>query len=410
MARSGREAASGVQLGVRQYDVMLMKSGCKYFVAMTLAASLSVHMGAQQPSLQGSMQQARRMAELGQEFILNFSSGDQGSVYVFYNNPRPFCYTYAIPGAWVNSQAESAWHSKDGRQFVGVLFTLAQDLKGFEGETLVERAGASIGRSYEKTLGPSPAGIKLAPFASALRATWKWTAAPVTQGDQQIAVPTKIIADFSPDGIAVITIAGTPDDDGLARRIIATFKTTKDPECYLPVLDASLKAMTEASPSSETTAPAHTDSTAPAPVYTHPTYRWSISYPADWKIDGADPRLVRISTPAGDGVCALHSGAVRFKTVEEFTDFFQAQSDQSFKGKGTETRSSPKQRITLPNDVVGIDVTTEILSGGMSRRIYTLADGVGYLIDCDTYASNWEKLEPSFARIIRSFTLEKKPR
>ena len=143
--------------------------------------------------------------------------------------------------------------------------------------------------------------------------------------------------------------------------------------------------------------------------YSNPVYGWSVSYPSDWTLDRKDPGDVRISPPSDDGVCGLHSGAVRFKTVDEFTDFMQAQNDQFFKEKGTKTRSSPKQRITLPNDVIGIVVTTEILSGGKSRRIYVLADGVGYGIDCETYAGNWEKLEPSFARIMSSFTLEKKP-
>ena len=68
-------------------------------------------------------------------------------------------------------------------------------------------------------------------------------------------------------------------------------------------------------------------------------------------------------------------------------------------------RSAPKQRISLPNDVIGNDVLTEILSGGRSRRIYVLADTGGYVIDCETYAKNWGKLEPSFDRIINSFTL-----
>lgn len=143
--------------------------------------------------------------------------------------------------------------------------------------------------------------------------------------------------------------------------------------------------------------------------YSSPVYSWSVSYPNDWTIDSKDPNDVRISPPSDDGVCGLHSGAVRFKTVGEFTDFMQENSRQFFKEKGTTTRSSPKQRISLPNDVIGIDVLTEILSGGRSRRIYVLADGVGYNIDCETYASNWEKLAPFFAQIISSFTLERKP-
>ena len=84
---------------------------------------LGVHMQAQQASRQDDlMKQARGMAEKGQEFIMNLAVQSGGAaegksgVFAFYNNPRPFCYTYAIPGEWVISQAESAWRSKDGRE------------------------------------------------------------------------------------------------------------------------------------------------------------------------------------------------------------------------------------------------------------------------------------------------------
>ena len=84
-------------------------------------------------------------------------------------------------------------------------------------------------------------------------------------------------------------------------------------------------------------------------------------------------------------------------------------NEKYFKDRGVQVRSSPKQRILLPNEVSGVDVLTEILSGGRSRRIYVLADAVGYGIDCETFATNWGKLELFFSRIIGSFTLERKP-
>jgi len=93
--------------------------------------------------------------------------------------------------------------------------------------------------------------------------------------------------------------------------------------------------------------------------------------------------------------------------VDEFTDFMQAESERLFRDSGVTVRSLATQKISLPNEVIGNDVVTEILSGGRSRRIYVLANAGGYDIDCETYAQNWEKLEPFFARIIGSFTLEK---
>jgi hypothetical protein len=68
------------------------------------------------------------------------------------------------------------------------------------------------------------------------------TADSVTPGDHHFAFPPRVIVDFSPDAVAVISIMGTTDDDSLARQIIQTMRTTKDPQCYFPLLDATLKA------------------------------------------------------------------------------------------------------------------------------------------------------------------------
>ena len=153
--------------------------------------------------------------------------------------------------------------------------------------------------------------------------------------------------------------------------------------------------------------PPKPEPTASAHSYTNPVYRWSVPYPADWKIDITNPGDVRIHSPASDGLCGIRSGVVRFKTVDEFTDFMQAESERLFRDSGVTVRSLATQKISLPNEVIGNDVVTEILSGGRSRRIYVLANAGGYDIDCETYAQNWEKLEPFFARIIGSFTLDK---
>src|SRR2546428_9302103 len=69
------------------------------------------------PSREELMKQARLDAEQGDEFILQL---EKEGVFFFYNSPRPFCYTYMIPGVWVLSPAESAWRSKDGREIAGV--------------------------------------------------------------------------------------------------------------------------------------------------------------------------------------------------------------------------------------------------------------------------------------------------
>jgi hypothetical protein len=210
--------------------------------------------GNQQSKLQGLMDDAHRMAASGKVFVLHFRpikavARGTGAIYVFYNNPRPFCYTYMIPGDWVSGREAGSYVSEDGRAFVGVLFELSKNFEGLEGATLVQRAEKSISREYEKALGVRLAGIELDPFESARPGTWKWQADPVTQGNHEITAASKFIIDLNPhEAVAIITIQGTPDDDGLARRIIETLKTTSNPECYWPVLEPLLKSVTNGPP------------------------------------------------------------------------------------------------------------------------------------------------------------------
>jgi hypothetical protein len=196
---------------------------------------------------QQQMEQARRLAAAGHNYVLvvrptREEAGGTGGVWVFYNNPSPFCYTYMIPGDWVAAREPNAYRSKDGRAFAGVLFLLPEDLEGVEGATLVERARTFITLEHQKALGHPLPSVELKRFESARSGTWKWAAEPLTQGDRQIVFPPKIIVDLSPDAVVQITVAGAPDNDGVARRIIESLRTTSDPECYWQLLENMLKA------------------------------------------------------------------------------------------------------------------------------------------------------------------------
>jgi hypothetical protein len=196
--------------------------------------------GAQRPALKQLLDEAHRSAAAGNAYDLNIEGK---GIFTFYNNPRPFCYTYMIPGDWKPGEEAGLYRSKDGRAVVGVLFWPARNLERTEGANLVERASKNIVPSYEKRLGQSLTGVELMPFESARPGTWKLKAATVKQEKLLISLPTKIIVDLSPDAVVVITAGGTIDDDGLARRIIKTIRTTSNPECYFPLLETMLKAM-----------------------------------------------------------------------------------------------------------------------------------------------------------------------
>lgn len=200
------------------------------------------------PAWQQQMDQARRHAAAGNNYVLMVTplqavASLPGGVYVFYNNPLPFCYTYMIPGNWVAAREANAYRSKDGRAFAGVLFGLPRELDGLEGATLVERARTFVTRQHEKALGQKLEGVELVAFESARPGTWKWKAAPVTQRDRLIEFPTKVIVDLSPDAVVLITVSGTPDDEAVARGIIERLGTTSDAECYWPALERMLKSM-----------------------------------------------------------------------------------------------------------------------------------------------------------------------
>ena len=92
--------------------------------------------------------------------------------------------------------------------------------------------------------------------------------------------------------------------------------------------------------------------------YSHPVYRWSISYPSDWKLNARDPGHVLISYK-NKGLCGVHTGAVPFKTVDEFTDFMLNKSTKLLLDKGFLTIVSLRRQISLPNDIVGNDVLVD---------------------------------------------------
>jgi len=191
-----------------------------------------------QPAWQQQMDLARRLTAAGSNYTFVTPDG----VYTFYNDPRPFCYTYAIPGEWTSASEPDLYVSKHGGGLVGVMFLLAADLDGIEGASLVERAANAATRAYEAQRGRPVAGVELAPFESERSGTWRWSVAPAVEGATSLEFPAKIFVDLGHDAVAQITVGGTGDDDELARRILATLRTTTDADCYWSLLEDMLKA------------------------------------------------------------------------------------------------------------------------------------------------------------------------
>lgn len=217
------------------FALVVVAAGC---VGQTGGPFVSTPAAGQRPAWQQMMENARDAASAGENYVLLVG---RTGVYVFYNNPRPFCYTYMIPGDWVKAPQPNAYRSKDGRAYVRVEFVLARDLEGSAGSNLVERIATAMTRNVEKDLRVTLRGVELVPFQSARPGVWKWKAAPFKKGEHYIHLQA-IIVDLSPDAVVEIDVLETGDDDALARRIIETLRTTSNPECYWPVLETMLKA------------------------------------------------------------------------------------------------------------------------------------------------------------------------
>ena len=225
-----------------------MKLVCRWIALLLVLSACAGQMGRQRPEWEQPINEARRNAAAGKTFEcfltpVQAGASSEGGVYVFYNNPHPFCYSYIIPGNWVRTQNPSIYRSENGDTTVSVDFYLPKVFENFDGATLLERTRTNITCNIEKKFGLKLSGVELVRFDSTRPGTWKWKAAPIKQGIHLIEFPPIFIVDLSPDAIVIINIMvkGTSNVDGLARSIIDTLKTTSAPECYWSDLERMLK-------------------------------------------------------------------------------------------------------------------------------------------------------------------------
>jgi hypothetical protein len=191
------------------------------------------------PTWQSRMEDAQQLAVDGHAYSLTTPSG----VTVFQNSARPVCHAYLIPGDWVAAAEPGGYRSPDGKAFVGILVPGEADLRAYSGRTPAERALNGITRRYEDGL-RQKLSVQITPFESSRPGAWRWTAAPITQKDREITLTTKYVVELERNAVAEITIAGTADDDRLARQIIESLKTTTARSCFWPDLERLLKGGT----------------------------------------------------------------------------------------------------------------------------------------------------------------------
>jgi hypothetical protein len=161
-----------------------------------------------------------------------------GSFYTttFFNyDATRLCYMYEVSGDWRPAGEQGLLRSSDGRELAGVLLWSESDLAHFEGPDLISRAAKRITQEYEKRQGRPLTDVQLIPFESIIRVgAMKWLASWPGEyaGKAALLKASKVLVEIAPAWIAQITVAGTQDDDRLAKKILEALDTSSDPNCY----------------------------------------------------------------------------------------------------------------------------------------------------------------------------------
>lgn len=144
-------------------------------------------------------------------------------------------------------------------------------------------------------------------------------------------------------------------------------------------------------------------------VYTNTEYHWSIAYPATWTLDADDPAFIRIETPEKNGVCGIRSRSTSQPTAQALADYAMSYAKKNLKEhKGLEQVTVNRENKTLRGNVDGVEVLVDIRpDGGQARRVYTVANGNGFMVDCAASSAAWRSNDLQFKKIIASFTVSK---
>lgn len=141
-------------------------------------------------------------------------------------------------------------------------------------------------------------------------------------------------------------------------------------------------------------------------AYTNPDHRWSISYPADWKLDDNDRFFVKISR--GPALVGIHTYTdVAGKSLDEVADAALQRWEQGMRNVNVFKQVS-RQRLTLPGDLPAIEIVHHIGRGviGKSRKVIAVAKDRAFWIDAETNLASWPDYEGDFNRIIESFRVQ----
>jgi hypothetical protein len=152
------------------------------------------------------------------------------------------------------------------------------------------------------------------------------------------------------------------------------------------------------SPASQNLAPPGAGGT-----YTNSVFRWSISYPAGWRVEAENPHFVRLRR--GSALAGIHTYAdVAGRSLDQVASDDLRSWAQNLGNRYQEVSRKP---LTLAGGLPALEVVHLIGTGaqGKSRKIIAVQGERRILIDAEAYLADWPNLEGDFDRIVESFQL-----
>ena len=138
-------------------------------------------------------------------------------------------------------------------------------------------------------------------------------------------------------------------------------------------------------------------------TYSNPVFRWSISYPAGWRVEAENPHFVKLRR--GSALVGIHTYAdVAGRSLDQVASDDLRSWAQNLGNSYEEVSRKP---LTLAGGLPALEVVHQIGTGvqGKSRKIIAVRGERRILIDAEAYLADWPRIEGDFDRIINSFEL-----
>lgn len=229
-------------------------------------------------------------------------------------------------------------------------------------------------------------------------------AAPLTPEPSRSVEPVSesVPRDEAPPGVVV----PEPSPEPPAELATPTPRFTPTPA---PTGRPTLPAAAQTSAPTATPSPAPLRgaefSLTPTINYVSRVYRWSIRYPAGWRVSDSDPSNVTWEVPDVALVGVRSVTDIRM-SVDQFADLFNATFEDTLRKMGKTVSTVSRSRVTLSGNRTAVRVEHLLGPGGRSIQQVVIVDGRGFVVDAETTEELWPLLVPTFTAMLDSFTVQ----